>query len=60
MQSSKAKCAYQLRNSGLLPPALTQPGLLIDATFNGVISALSFQRDFWKDLLATGRRVDVN
>ena len=43
----------------LLPPALTQPGLLIDATFNGAISALSFQRDFWKDLLATGRRVDV-
>jgi len=40
----------------LLPPALTQPGLLLDATFNGVISALSFQRDFWKDLLATGRR----
>ncbi len=44
----------------LLPPALTQPGLLLDATFNSVISALSFQRDFWKDLLATGRRVDVN
>jgi hypothetical protein len=44
----------------LLPPALTQPGLLIDATFNGVISALSFQCDLWKDLLATGRRVDVN
>ncbi|MGI8534997.1 MAG: hypothetical protein ACR2K2_00595 [Mycobacteriales bacterium] len=43
----------------LLPPAVIQPSLLIDATFNIAIAMLTFQRDFLKDLLSTGRQADV-
>lgn len=40
----------------LLPPAMSQPALLVDATYNSAISALTFQRDFFKNLLSTGRQ----
>lgn len=43
----------------LLPPALTQPALLIDLALNTAIAVLSFQRDFWNDLLTTGRPLGV-
>jgi len=43
----------------LLPPAFFQPTLLIDATFNIAIAMLTFQRDFLKDVLYTGRQADV-
>lgn len=43
----------------LLPPAFFQPTLLIDATFNIAIAMLTFQRDFLKDVLSTGRQADV-
>jgi len=45
--------------ASLLPPVLTQPALLVDLAFNTVVAVLSFQRDFWNELLATGRPVSA-
>jgi len=45
--------------ASLLPPVLTQPALLVDLAFNTAVAVLSFQRDFWTELLTTGRPVSA-
>jgi hypothetical protein len=42
--------------STLIPPALRQPALLVDVTFNAAIAVLSFERALLNNLLATGVR----